>query len=221
MRNVCVVCQVLARRQQTLTPCLTPGHHDAWEMFCFVSMFVWLSKYIEHRLLWPCTWRQRCLNTISQSQFAKIFADFRFHSNEWKFCKIANHHWIWIYMINVLLSNSSIKIVCKIFLWYSCNGKYSESNTARVLWLYLLHNHCSQHLVMTMAKWIIIGVITSSSQPELDSSLALHLDCFQNLFALLLCTLLLHFVYLSRQLNMAIEPHLLTLCDNTVNSGHT
>ena len=71
---------------------------------------------------------------------------------------------------------------------------------------------------MTMAKWIIIGVITSSSQPELDSSLALHLDCFQNLFALLLCTLLLHFVYLSRQLNMAIEPHLLTLCHNTVHS---
>ena len=129
--------------------------------------------------------------------------------------------WIWIYMINVLLSNSSIKIVCKIFLWYSCNGKYSESNTARVLWLYLLHNHCSQHLVMTMAKWIIIGVITSSSQPELDSSLALHLDCFQNLFALLLCTLLLHFVYLSRQLNMAIEPHLLTLGHDTINSGHS
>ena len=94
-------------------------------------------------------------------------------------------------------------------------------HTVRVLCCISYTPTAAKHLVMTMAKWIIIGVITSSSQPELDSSLALHLDCFQNLFALLLCTLLLHFVYLSRQLNMAIEPHLLTLCDNTVNSGHT
>ena len=109
--------------------------------------------------------------------------------------------------------NPVLKLYAKYF--GGINGPYSES-----IMLYLLHTHCSQTFGNDHGQ--VDNNWHHHLQPELDSSLSLHLYCFQNLFALLLCTLLLHFVYLSRQLNMAIEPHLLTLCDNTVNSaGHT
>ena len=71
--------------------------------------------------------------------------------------------------------------VLKLYAKYfgGINGPYSES-----IMLYLLHTHCSQTFGNDHGQ--VDNNWHHHLQPELDSSLSLHLYCFQNLFALLL-----------------------------------